>query len=199
MDASKIQLSADEWQLVQNSAWILTKHAVIGKVYHLFGQLAHEVQASLQRPHGLPPEALHLSPKISKGEQYRRLPWVVLDYPRHFSREHVLAIRQFFWWGHYFSTTLQLKGRFQQELAPAIMQAALAGKLAGHYWSAGGDEFNFDVREGYTAADKQLPTEAQLQNGSFVKLTILHPFEEWNEMPARLLQASIHFITMVDR
>lgn len=199
MDESKIQLSEEEWQLVQNSAWILTKQAVIEKVYHLFGRLAHQSQAVLQSPHGLPAEALHHSPKISKGEQYRRMPWVVLDYPRFFSKEHVFAIRHFFWWGHYFSSTLQLKGRFQQALAPAILEAASAGKLAGHYWSAGGDEFNFDVREGYTKMEERLPAPGEWQNAPFVKLTVIHPLEQWNEMPARLLQAFEYFITIAGR
>lgn len=199
MDASKIQLSADEWQLVQNSDWILTKHAIIDKVYQLFGALAQDMQACLQQPHGLPDAVLQPSPKISKGEQYRRMPWVVLDYPRYFSRENVCAVRSFFWWGHYFSSTLQLKGQWQQQLAPAIIQAGKDGGLAGYYWSAGGDEFNFDVREDYTEAGKRLPAPEELQKAPFIKLTVIHPLEEWTEMPARLLQAFEHFIAMADR
>ena len=77
MNGPKIQLSEEEWQLLQNSGWILTKHAVIDKVYHLFGWLAHEAQLRLRGPHHLPEAGLQQSPKISKGEQYQRLPWVV--------------------------------------------------------------------------------------------------------------------------
>lgn len=199
MNASKVQLSAEEWQLVQNSAWILTKHAVIDKVYTMFGLLAQEMQSRLLTPHGLPDAVLRPSPKISKGEQYRQMPWVVLDYPRCFSKEDVLAVRSFFWWGHYFSSTLHLKGRYRQLLVPGILEAMAAGKLAGHYWSAGGDEFNFDVREHYTAADKMLPAAEKLDTAPFIKLTIIHPLEEWNEAPGRLLEAFINFIGMAPR
>jgi len=56
MNESKIQLSAEEWQLVQNSGWILTKHRIIGKVYQLFGHLADDMRADGLPPAGLPEE-----------------------------------------------------------------------------------------------------------------------------------------------
>jgi len=200
MDESKIQLSAEEWQLLQNSGWILTKHAVIDKVYQLFGQVAHGMQQQLQAPHRLPEAVLHQSPKIAKGEQYQRLPWVVLDYPRYFSKEHVFAIRHFFWWGHYFSSTLQLKGRFQQQLAPVIEQEAAAGRLAGYYWCAGGDEFNFDIKaEGYWPMAERPPVPGELQNAPFVKLTATYALEHWDTMPEKLLAAFERFIAVADR
>jgi len=200
MDPSKIQLSEEEWQLLQNSGWILTKHAVIDKVYQMFGQVAHEAQQRLQRPHHLPEAVLHQSPKISKGEQYQRLPWVVLDYPRYFSKEHVFAIRHFFWWGHYFSSTLQLKGRFQQLLAPVIAEEAVAGRLSGYYWCAGGEEYNFDVEAGgYRLVNESVPTPAELQNGPFIKLTVTHALQQWNAMPEKLLAAFDCFVAIADR
>ena len=200
MNASKIQLSAEEWQLVQNSDWILTKHAIIGKVYQLFGQLADHMRAGGQPPAALPEAVWRHAPKISKGEQYRQLPWVVLDYPRHFTREEVFAIRSFFWWGHYFSCTLHLKGSYQRQLAPAIIQEAAAGTLAGYYWSAGGGEFDFDVQtDHYTAMDKRIPTLAEAQGGDFLKLTVIHPLEEWDTVQERLLAAYLAFVNMAAR
>jgi len=200
MNGPKIQLSEEEWQLLQNSGWILTKHAVIDKVYHLFGWLAHEAQLRLRGPHHLPEAVLHQSPKISKGEQYQRLPWVVLDYPRYFSKEHVFAIRHFFWWGHYFSSTLQLKGRFQQHLAPHIGQEAAAGKLEGYYWAAGGEEYNFDVKaDGYRLVSERPPAPGELESGPFIKLTVTHALGHWNMMPEKLLDAFERFIAIADR
>ncbi|MFX8895293.1 hypothetical protein ABTM96_19365, partial [Acinetobacter baumannii] len=53
------------------------------------------------------------SAKISRGEHYEGLPWVMIDYPRYFKKNHFFAIRTFFWWGNFFSLTLQLKGKYQ--------------------------------------------------------------------------------------
>lgn len=48
--------------------------------------------------------------KISRGENYRQLPYVILDYPRKFARDDVFAFRSMFWWGYFFSYTLHLQG-----------------------------------------------------------------------------------------
>ena len=46
----KIQLSAEEMQLVCNREWILTKHRIIEKVYQLFGSLSAKMQTYLGHP-----------------------------------------------------------------------------------------------------------------------------------------------------
>jgi hypothetical protein len=46
---------------------------------------------------------------------------VMLDYPRFFSAEDVMAVRCFFWWGNFFSITLHLKGRYRQMASESIL------------------------------------------------------------------------------
>ena len=73
---------------------------------------------------GAGPAADSLEPasaKISKGENMG-LPWVMLDYPRLFGQEDVLAIRTMFWWGHCFSVTLHLKGRYYGAYLPLLRE-----------------------------------------------------------------------------
>src|SRR6187549_876336 len=107
MQKVKLVLSEEELRIVSDPGIILTKNAIITKVYDLFGILAGE-QIQFQYPG----EAGAIPPKISRGENYKGLPYVVLDYPRLFTSEHVFAIRTHFWWGNYFSVTLHLKGQF---------------------------------------------------------------------------------------
>jgi len=64
-----------------------------------------------------------VSPKISRGENYLGLPYLVLDYPRLFRPDAVLAIRTFFWWGHFFSSTLQLSGGYKTEFLSRLQAA----------------------------------------------------------------------------
>jgi hypothetical protein len=200
MDESKIRLSEEEWQLVQNSAWILTKHAVIGKVYDLFGRLSQQLQSSLGQSHGLPASVLRHGPKISKGEQYERMPWVVLDYPRCFGKEDVFAIRTFFWWGHYFSCTLHLKGIYAQEFGPTIRKRAAAGKLDGYYLGDDGAEFDFDVRgKGYVLLGSPAVPGIEAGGSAFIKLAFTHPLGQWDEAPEKLLEAFHTFMSIVAR
>src|SRR6185369_14445953 len=111
MDEAKIRLSQKELELVSNTEWILTKNEVITKAKLLLGSVLDE-QIKWLSHHKLilPSEIKESSPKISKGENYRGLPYMVLDHPRRFDKEDVFAIRTLFWWGNFFSTTLQLSG-----------------------------------------------------------------------------------------
>ncbi|MEO8413920.1 MAG: hypothetical protein ABI472_09685 [Ginsengibacter sp.] len=110
---TKIHLSKLETELVQNKEWILTKHAIIKKVYRLFGQL-HEnyKQITEQEETELPEFFKNSGGKISKGENYQELPYVILDYPAVFSKENIFAIRTMFWWGNFFSISLHVSGKY---------------------------------------------------------------------------------------
>lgn len=200
MDTSKIQLSADEMQLVNNSAWILTKHRVIEKVYRLFGQLSDEMQACLAAQQEVLPVVLYqLSPKISRGEQYEQLPYVVLDYPRVFSKENVFAVRSFFWWGHYFSITLHLKGCFLQQYRQPLNAAFAAGQLPGAYLSDAGSEFSFNLEgKNYRLPEKlQAGVYVVQEDIPFLKISYKISFDQWQDAGPALLQCFQQLINAV--
>jgi hypothetical protein len=120
MGQTKIVLSPEELELVTNAGWILTKNAIIEKVYALFGALSDAYRDELSNHPLLLEAAGDRSPKISKGEQYEALPWVMLDYPRNYVGSDAFGIRSFFWWGNFCSITVQLSGIYQQQFATAI-------------------------------------------------------------------------------
>ena len=81
MSEAKVTLSPKELELVNNADWILTKNLIIQKVYDLFGQVAATYQLDVARftEFDATPTCT-ISPKISKGEQYQQLPYVMLDF-----------------------------------------------------------------------------------------------------------------------
>jgi len=84
-DSSKIQLSPFEQQLITNYEWLLTKNGILEKIKESLGVLQQRQQQVLQHAGGfLPPEVLKTSAKVSRGENYLGLPYLVLDYPRYF-------------------------------------------------------------------------------------------------------------------
>lgn len=127
---NEYELTAGEMALAADAEVILTKNRVIDKVYALFGALQSAMEADVViggcAPGGAQPA------KISRGEQYLGLPYVMLDYPRAFGRESIFACRTLFWWGRFFSLTLHLAG---EELERR--RAALTGmheRLASAGW-----------------------------------------------------------------
>ena len=183
MNETKIQLSAEELQLVQNAGWVLTKNTIIQKVYGLFGKLSEEIKTALP-PAYLPGEILQATPKISRGENYKGLPYVMLDYPRFFTRDDVFAIRGFFWWGNYFSVTLHLKGVYKEMFIPVI--SANMALLAENNFCAciSADEWQHKLDE-----DHYTPLHG-MDSKEFNRICVQEPFlklsakialDQWNE------------------
>src|SRR3982750_1106316 len=113
MSNANVKLSNAELLLVCDEQFILTKNSIINKVYQLFGALSENfIEQAKSKPEIFPVEVSGTSPKIFRGENYRNLPYVLLDYPRFFSREKTFAIRCFFWWGNLFSITLHIAGEY---------------------------------------------------------------------------------------
>lgn len=76
MQSAKIRLSPQHIKLVTNAEWILTKNEILGHIKTVFEELYKEqlplVQLSL-----LPAEVLRSGSKISRGENYLGLPWII--------------------------------------------------------------------------------------------------------------------------
>ncbi len=113
---AKIQLSPEEMELVSNKDWILTKHIITKKVFEMFGDLNGIIKREAEQYNYLFPDNIkYQNGKISKGENYQLLPYVILDYPSFFWKDRVFAIRTMFWWGNFFSVTLHLSGAHKEK------------------------------------------------------------------------------------
>jgi hypothetical protein len=152
-------LSPEEAVFVGDPGWILMKNRIIGRTVAFFAELGAVMQnrdpsgngADRQSGGGVAEEGLReirqTPPRISKGENYRGLPYVVLDYPRRFGRDDVFAIRTLFWWGNYFSVTLHLKGLYKDMFVDVIRERipTLAG--AGFHIGISDDEWRHELDE----------------------------------------------------
>ncbi|MFN2437887.1 MAG: hypothetical protein ABR503_01725 [Chitinophagaceae bacterium] len=125
MNEAKIHLSPSEMDLMCNAEIILTKNKILKKIKilleHLQDKMMQYGKANKddQRLNNL----FVVSPKISKGENYEGLPYLVLDYPRLFDVNHIFTIRSMFWWGNFFSTTLHMAGHYKEKNLSLIENA----------------------------------------------------------------------------
>ena len=125
-------------------------------------------------------------PKISRGEKYKGLPWVMLDYPRVFGREDVFAIRTMFWWGHAFSVTLHLKGEWKRLFLPVIIAQKDALAAAGFQWGVMEDEWEHGhAAESYRPMG-ELEVGPDADDRPFLKLSGTVALESWVEAPEML-------------
>jgi len=180
----KLTLSDEELQLVNNAGWILTKHTITGKVYELFGHLAEEYKTVVEKEN-LPLAVVQSSPKISKGENYLLLPYVMLDYPRCFGGENIFAVRTMFWWGNFFSITLQLSGGYKKMFEENLVTGYDQLKQHGFYVCNNEDAWQHHFeKENYISLDQLTKEELQqvVLQKEFIKLAVKFPLNYWSKI-----------------
>lgn len=174
-------LTPDESALVENASWLLIKHRIIGKVYGVFGALTDAYHATLEEyAEFIPAEVFAVSPKIYKGEQYRQLPYVMLDYPRYFKHDDTFAVRTFFWWGNSFSIHLLLGGKYKTMFEERIQSHIADGSLESWYVGISEDpwEHHFE-QDNYLPIHELKNKNVVAQEGNYLKLGLWHAVTDW--------------------
>ncbi len=181
---SKISLSTEELELVTDTKSIMLKHSVIQKVYDLFGELYKKMKVvwAENNKHGF-------SGKISKGENYLHLPYVMLDYPSIFGKDGVFAIRTMFWWGNFFSITFQISGTYLEKFNISDPQAFQLLRSGGFSICVNKDEWQHHFE-----ADNYVPASAfdqppSITGKQFFKVAKMIPVALWDQAEEFLLES----------
>jgi hypothetical protein len=119
MQNNGIIFSSYEQQIMQDTEFLRTKWEVMEKVSILLSKLQRMTDLSrLHRPKFVSRQTglEFQGPKISRGENYNGLPYMVLDHPRYFSQESVFTFRCMFLWGQCWSFTLHLQGTVLEQV-----------------------------------------------------------------------------------
>lgn len=197
---TKITLSDKELELVCNTGWILTKHAVMQKVYCLFGEAVPLLENFLQENRdALPAEVFSLPPKISKGENYKLLPYAMLDYPRHFGKDDTLAVRVFFWWGNFFSVSLQLSGQCKENTVSKLKEQFEWLGQEGYFICVGESPWEHHFEENnFIAVNKCSRKEFEsILRRPFIKIAKKIPLQEWGFAPAFIENAFTGLVSLL--
>ena len=178
-------------ELVSSPDIILTKNAIIKKAISLLQTVQDHAQLYLKTlKKELPKEAVEMSPKISKGENYKGLPYLVLDYPRVFDKKHVFAIRTMFWWGNFFSVTLHLSGRYKNLFEKNIAASFVKLQNAGFSVCINNEEWEHHF-EGDNYVELSQIGEDNFQKDilktRFIKLAKKIPLQAWENVPGLLV------------
>lgn len=179
-------LTPEERALVFNADWLHMKHGIMDKVMLLLGQVQDAITvlpAWQQWPEAGP--ALALGAKMSKGERYKDLPYVILDYPRLFSREDIFALRTMFWWGHDFTATLHLAGHSLARHRARLERAKPALEAAGaQLYILEEDPWHHEVGAGIYQPLSMVSQAAweQALDKDFVKLARSFDLGEWEQV-----------------
>lgn len=188
-------------EMVNNADLILTKNGILQKTKQLLENLQNLQQQYIQLYTGnLPSEVFTPSPKISKGENYKGLPYLILDHPRYFDRENIFAIRTMFWWGHFFSITLHLSGRYKKRSEKKIITSRSSLIKNDFYICVQENEWEHHFeKDNYVPAGKLAKNvfEKKIRGNPFVKLAQKISLQQWDDAPGLLLNNYKQMIEML--
>jgi hypothetical protein len=173
---NKKDFLASELQMLAKQSIILQKNTLLDKVQAKLDELGAECLKQY-------PELAKISPnyKVSKGENLKAFPFRVLDFPRHFESEHILAIRTLIWWGKSCTITLHLKGQFLQKALPQLHEIKAYAKEANLKISYSGDEWEHDLEAAnYSVFSEKL--FASYSKAEFLKIAVALPLDQLNEL-----------------
>ena len=186
MIPANVKLSKSELIFVCDEHIILTKNKITEKVYSLFGLLSSDFSLIISEKHrNIPEDILLNSAKIYRGEQYKGLPYIMLDYPRCFTRDSAFAIRCFFWWGNFFSITLHLSGKYAAQFGSVLINHLREAEYSEWYLCINESQWeqNFEMDK-YIAADiffKSGYEQDTIGKKGFIKIAKKIPLHNWEE------------------
>lgn len=199
MEGSKIHLSEAELNMACNAGIILTKNTIIEKTIGLFQTLQEAMRAEKQSP-AFTDKIFTIPPKISKGENYLGLPYVVLDYPRLSGGNDLCFIRTMFWWGNFFSSTLQISGSFKEEHLNTIAASYPVLSQEDYFVAIGPDPWHHHFEETNYKKIDGLTGEAFnniLYEKPYIKIAAKWPLKEWNLAATRLYHSWKQLISLI--
>ena len=188
---TKIQLSSLEMKLATNAGWILTKNEIIQKARWQLESLQAKQEKYLKKYSRLfPDDVLKVSPKISKGENYKELPYLIMDYPRYFNKENIFAIRTMFWWGNFFSITLHLSGKYKKQFQQKIIASYLLLKKEECFICVSNTEWENHFEKNNFIQLKEISIaifQNYIERKYFIKLAYKIPIRKWDNVQEFLM------------
>jgi hypothetical protein len=194
--STNIDFSPDEFSLLSDPDIIIKKKVVQSKIYELLEHTQIKISDVLGNyKDSLPANYGHA--KISKGENYLNLPYMVLDYPSEFSKKNIFAFRTMFYWGNFFSSTLHLEGEYLENARQNLYAGATSLINSNTYISTGQSPWHYHYEaDNYIALSQD--NCSKLLHDSFVKLSTKIELDKWQNLPdltAGYLQKLLQIIT----
>ena len=199
-DKSKLMLSEEELEIVNNTKWILTKQDIIQKVYQQFSNMVPEIRKEfLNAGIQFPDKIISAIPKISRGENYNGLPYVLLDYPSVFDKDEMFAFRTMFWWGNFFSVSLLLSGKYKDLFAEKILAKSVEFSkdlficVHDNPWQHHFEQTNYIVFYNF----EKTQVEDLINQKDFLKIALKFELKQWNNIDSLLKDACNKLISLI--
>ncbi|MEO9476169.1 MAG: hypothetical protein ABJG41_11555 [Cyclobacteriaceae bacterium] len=192
--------SNEELQALSDIQFLSLKDSVSKKIIATLSGIERELHNQIQSSSfQFPNSAFLRSGKISKGENYRGLPYFVLDYPRLFTQTEVFAFRTMLWWGHEFSCTLHLGGNQLKRISPKILHDISLDTdiffcIQDNPWEYHFEKDNY-LKSNELSADQM---QSYISKNNFIKISRCISINEWGKFKSHTLETFARFLKLLD-
>jgi len=173
----------EELKILTDQRFLIVKQQLSDKIIAHLAEIERKLHGVLNESAFNFPEGTFIrAGKISKGENYRSLPYFILDYPRLFTKEDVFAFRTMLWWGNEFSCTLQMAGKTLEAFKSVLVESLKKEKQLLFCVHDNPWEYHYEPSN-YVPID-QLSTENienHIKTHDFIKISDKIPLNNWDE------------------
>jgi hypothetical protein len=164
--------SSDEEKVISEQTFFILKSNATKKIIDQFGVIEREMKSRIS-VFDMNVKGLNISSgKIFRGENYKLFPYILLDYPRLFSKESVFAFRSMFWWGHEFSFTLHLQGIALGQFRNSLFKNYDLLKNKDVFFCVNDTPWQYDFsEENYRSIDHVANAKNEMLTKPFIKLS----------------------------
>lgn len=178
--------TAEEMAILLDKNFLLTKRVALEKTMSLLAVLSERLQQNpIHQGFEFPKGTDTMVGKISKGENYKGLPYMVLDFPKYFHKTSIFTFRSMFWWGNEYSFTLHLGGDVLLQYQTHLLKQWKKLEQKGVYFCINSTPWEYDFGE-----DNYLPIEEldrknieeKIAKTGFIKLSRQLVLKDWEQL-----------------
>lgn len=193
-------LEKRDLEILEDQEFLKAKKRIIEDITSIL-QKSEQVLKTFIRSHGFafPDRTFARAGKISKGENYQDLPYLILDFPRKFSKPSTFAYRTMVWWGNEISFTMHLGGDVLELYYPTIINSL--DQLKNYYLSIHESPWEYhygtdNYRKISSLTFDQIHTI--LNEKDFVKISIPHPLKDIKKVPELALEHFKNYLSILN-
>ena len=172
------EFNKEELSFLSNADLMVKKRIIQDKIFSLLDLTKDEIGEIVDKSWS----DLFYTAKISRGENYLSLPYLILDYPATFKKYNIMACRTMFLWGEFFSATIHLQGKFLEANREILSEILKEIDLTNVYISRGKTPWQYHYKP-----DNYLPVNTEsldrLSSQDFIKVSKRIDLVEYQSVP----------------
>jgi hypothetical protein len=193
-----VNFSSEEADILKEREFFYARKALKDKLRRLFEGLREALLPHMEdssrwvAPQGLDSRFGHLA----SGEYYQDLPYVYLDFPKHFSKQEIFAFRWMAWWGHHFFFAFISQGPCMETHRERLLQGWDQYCQAGLFLGLSEDLWDWRAEPGLVSPVVPATKEAAsrlLGKHPFLKLLRVIAFDDPAVLGGQIIEEAVGF------